>query len=808
MFESEAPPRARTKVALVLTLGITFSPMGWRMSAHGASPSLAEADRLWRSGQSAASREALVALLESDARQEALKRLTEIDLRGENYESAARWLEASTWEGKPFWEAQLAIGQGDRERGMRILRDVVEQEEEPLLEARLTLAALFLESMQVEQAAAMLNPLERSDGVRVDFLKARLSFLTGKSEDAFNRYERLRQNGAGLSEAMLEQVYLDLAKLRAANGQFESAEEVLKRYFESFPNSPHHRRGVELLELHPELMADGKHGAWLAWAKKLGGSIEALMVLHVARLQASEERFQEALTRLETMRDVQGKLADEYLVEQARWLLASGQASACLEVLPSARLAAVENESRRHDLQFLRGLALFQTGQIAQAHATFEQVRGQVSEVSKALAFTYNAVVTATAPEDTEDLKRGLASIAALADNDHHVRGDAEYGKLMILARSPDDGELLLQAFNRYLADYPSHHHAIDVHLARAEWSLRAWQPRVELASMSVAALGGDFVESMDDAQRQRADYLALWLAKVKGNWEECRQRSKEFLSGRPDSPWLPHVHLRMAEAWLAQGDPEKAMTELDQVSLGMNGGRDDLQVAFLKTQILQRQGHLEEAIAAWGDLIDRSTGDQQWVARHQQALAFYQKGDVDLAEAQWNAVIDGAPPSPILFRSLIAKAEMLTVRAQQDPTWNAPALELLRRVLEHPEATFEWKQEVRYRQGMIHQQAGDAPMALVTLQEVVTRHQERLDEIEAAIEKAPPSPSPEWFYLAGFEAVMLLEKREYWKEAARLADILARVPGPRAEEASLRARRIRVERWSFYDDDEEPALR
>ena len=89
----------------------------------------------------------------------------------------------------------------------------------------------------------------------------------------------------------------------------------------------------------------------------------------------------------------------------------------------------------------------------------------------------------------------------------------------------------------------------------------------------------------------------------------------------------------------------------------------------------------------------------------------------------------------------------------------------------------------------MVHQRMNAFEEALTAFNQVIRQFQERA----AAVKDGNHPPDPYWFYRAGFEAVSLLEERERWEAAARLADRLADAKGDRSEEANDRAKRIRV---------------
>ncbi|MFD2258100.1 tetratricopeptide repeat protein [Luteolibacter algae] len=63
-----------------------------------------------------------------------------------------------------------------------------------------------------------------------------------------------------------------------------------------------------------------------------------------------------------------------------------------------------------------------------------------------------------------------------------------------------------------------------------------------------------------------------------------------------------------------------------------------------------------------------------------------------------------------------------------------------------------------------------------------------------------PPPPEWEWFERSGFRALSLLENAERWRAAIAIAEKIASFKGPRAEEASTRARQLRLKHMIWED--------
>jgi len=52
------------------------------------------------------------------------------------------------------------------------------------------------------------------------------------------------------------------------------------------------------------------------------------------------------------------------------------------------------------------------------------------------------------------------------------------------------------------------------------------------------------------------------------------------------------------------------------------------------------------------------------------------------------------------------------------------------------------------------------------------------------------------WFAKAGFDAAALVESRQQWKSAVGIYEKMAAIPGPHAEQAKQRVRKLRLEHF------------
>jgi hypothetical protein len=116
--------------------------------------------------------------------------------------------------------------------------------------------------------------------------------------------------------------------------------------------------------------------------------------------------------------------------------------------------------------------------------------------------------------------------------------------------------------------------------------------------------------------------------------------------------------------------------------------------------------------------------------------------------------------------------------------------------VIDHDDISRFWKNQASVYKGLSLEKLEDADHALEIYYDVVSR------EPESGL-KNGEAPEFTWYYRAGFAAISLLEKRQQWKAAVRLADKLALTSGLRAAEAAEMANRLRLEHFVWEEPEE-----
>ena len=773
--------------------------------SHGASPyTLAEAEHAYRVGLFDLAEKAYTSLVEESEspNPQWLVTLVDLALRQEKWSQAAALLERPELAALPdraYWQAQLDLGRGNLEAAERLLQSYVDRTPEPALarEASLSLAVVLLDQARYRDAVNLLERWTRADDARFDFLKAKLALLSGNTDNAINRFERLRGNYQGLPPAWIGKIYLGLAmgRLNKRPSQTDSAIEVLRIYLEKHSASSFESDVMSLLDQAGAFDTPEQRKDWLTWAQDRPQNQRLAFALANAKAEATDGRFLAALAVVPDVSlpavGVAPAIRQEVLVQRAKWLLASGNASGALSFIEGLAPNDITLALWRDELEFVRGIAHFREGQIAEAQTAFAKIC-EISESTDYLkAAAFNGVITQMASEnttgDTMPLRKTLSTVAEPAV-EQFLGGEAIYQRARLLARDPATRIQADAALKSFLTEYPTHVRSREAQVARVELALSAEPPDLALARRLFVRL-----RRTDDGKLKsdRERYLQIWGALRAGNLDQVDRLASEFAREEPRSAFLGQVRARQAEAALANHDLPLVERALAQVS-------DSLQVGFLRAYLAQYEGRHRDAVEAWGRLIDETEGEPQLIARHQQALTLCQQNLQPAgtrfragAVGQWDHIIRLQPSPALLFRALCGKGECRTLQAQEDPQFGTEAISLFEQIATHPDASPEWREQAWYRIGMVYLALRSPGEALTAFDKTIEQFEQRVLQLS----DDDPMPDLNWFYRSGFEAITLAETLGQYQDAAKRADTLASIPGPLAAEARERASKIRTER-------------
>jgi len=489
-------------------------------------------------------------------------------------------------------------------------------------------------------------------------------------------------------------------------------------------------------------------------------------LFYYARSQAHAGRNEQAVTGLRIfLRDVADADDDELTrrvrAELASLLIELGEFAEVLEIVP--------HDLRSSHAQFTRGVAAYRLGDFAAAQVGFE----------KALALS-------PTPFEEAGQNAGLMRIfSEMTTDDEENDGWPEAAS----AITPENlTAVLLAASSRHpeagtLLESLASQGSAEAGLALAEWRFAAND--LAGANEVFESLPGEVSET------ERGIYLRVFLADdgTPDANERLVAMAEFFINRFPDSPHLPEVTFKRAEAFFRRGDylaarqafeelaveyPASPMAQAAWFYAGQAAGRlmttDSLDLAMAS---------YEEAARGGGNLAARS--------RFEQALVKNALGQTDDALRLLDLVIAAKAEQELTYSALMEKGDTLFALGSKDEQSNALAIATWRQVVTDEAAPARWRNQAACKAGLALARAGDADQALDTFFGIL--QQEQTGE-----------PEFFWFYKAGFEAARILEERKSWREAVAVYEDLAKVGGPRSDEARARANRLRLENFIWED--------
>ena len=122
------------------------------------------------------------------------------------------------------------------------------------------------------------------------------------------------------------------------------------------------------------------------------------------------------------------------------------------------------------------------------------------------------------------------------------------------------------------------------------------------------------------------------------------------------------------------------------------------------------------------------------------------------------------------------------------------PAIAVFETALERKQIPLHWRYQVLFRLGKCYEKAGNPNKALETWYDCLNTEQDP---------ERPMSPEEyDWYFRAGDSAWLMLVDRKNWKAAIAIARRLGKIPGPRAQVALERARKLELQHF-IWDDSE-----
>jgi len=207
-------------------------------------------------------------------------------------------------------------------------------------------------------------------------------------------------------------------------------------------------------------------------------------------------------------------------------------------------------------------------------------------------------------------------------------------------------------------------------------------------------------------------------------------------------------------------------------------------------------------AIELWSGLAANDSDPLALYARHEQGLFKLKREEPDEAITAFDSILSHDPPPPLDLKLAVLADRGQTMFSvatalDNDPGYLAKAVQSFDAILGEPNAPASWRNQAAVRKAKCLERLGRREEALATYTDVV-----RSDRLTEGTSTEAPVAQVEWFFRAGLGAIRLLQEKEQWSEAIRVADSLASSGSPRAIEAARLADRIRLQHF-IWDQPE-----
>ena len=343
-----------------------------------------------------------------------------------------------------------------------------------------------------------------------------------------------------------------------------------------------------------------------------------------------------------------------------------------------------------------------------------------------------------------------------------------------------------------FFTTFKAHPRRAEAQLTLAELALNDGKPADAQKLQQEVAADADTTPEI----REHADYLGIFLAdaQVPGNGahtakgdDQAVARARDFIAKYPQSAVLDEVRMKLGEIFFRHDDYLSAQEQFEKVASERPDGAHATAALFLAGQCsmkLLSPESLNHALDLFGKVAAKR-GPMETHARLHQALVKTKLGAPEDAVKIYDNIITAQPPAELELRlaALTGKADNLVAMGKADVKNFASALATYDQVIATEGASPTWKNQAAYKKAKTLEQQAQPDAALAIFYDILKAN-------------ATGPRETFWFAKAGFDAAALVESRQQWKSAVGIYEKMAAIPGPHAEQARQRMRKLRLEHF------------
>ncbi len=719
---------------------------------------------------------------------------------------------------------QLSLGRSDKSiETLKLLQSSSKLSDR--IESSIHRMEILIDLGQFENARALYpsdQEIPKDLQPTAKFIDATLTLAEGKPDRAATLFTELLENPEGQSvtrynlaaigkaDALTAQDKPELATQSLLtfideNPSSSSLEPMFRRIIDSFPEkilSADHPTLNQLKEWHPATPPSGTGlintppsdttGAWPHPNAEI--SDLAVFALHASAIGLHKigkpEAQNEARRNMQRILLLapQHFLAPKSIFILAKWHLEAGEPDQAFALLEALR-QTTKSSSIRGEAAFIDAKIAYDLGQKDLATSLFDEAALLLSGENQKRALL-NAALSR--------LNEANASTLLIQTEDPVVAAQLNIELELEKALSQRDPEQARRDLDAFLTTHPKHPRAIEARVAIIEAAISTNPPDLSLARAQLETIKASDQSPTPDISA-RLSMAELRILEAQEKPEETIALAKQIITKFPNTRQESETLLILGKALYKSGSYNDARLIFEKIAK-TNPGSQRAQAALLLAARSAALGATSQSREEALTLFDQTIaidGPLRSLAILEKARLYIDLNRIPTAIETLSAAYEKiSPDDPSRLPTGLLLAEAIYAKGDSDPESLLKSLEiydqLIKQSANNPAQFFR----IQYLRGL----------TLEKLPNPENLSENRLgDALEAyfSVLDRPIDPAPpewEWFERSGFRALTLLENAERWQAAIAIAEKIATFGGPRAEEASTRARQLRLKHMIWED--------
>jgi len=651
--------------------------------------------------------------------------------------------------------------------------------------AELRSVELLLDKQDTAGARRILDrtrPAALADKKEKRFLQGRLEAQLNHRERALELFQTILRRPEGASRAVLIATLCAVGETSLRLKTPETGDDPLEDFVEHHPTDPELPTLFKKLDQLYRAQRTPSNQELRRWANDPIQPRRALAQWYLARGELRAGRRENALRIFGELRSAHPRspaLAGAFF-EFAQLEIDNRRFDEALAILEDAR-ALRPDAAWLERINLLTGRAHFGARHFEAAAQTFETV-AHTSPPMATDAF-FNASL---AWLQLSDHARFLADYREVGQSGG---GEEARGDLLLeegLTEAAQGNKKATETLQTFLREFPRHKRGAEAWVALAELAFHGVPANLDAARKNLARAAES---GPNDAARERADYLIIWIEDAGPNTDAAKVIgfANQFLQKYPASPLLSDVRMKLAETYYRQQDFPNAQTQFQTLAQeNPRAAFTEKALFFAAKSAMQSMGPeaLDRALILLDEVVKKN-GDLKWAARNEQAVIERKLGKPQDATTLYDEVLQGAATAEEKREALCGKADILYELGQADRENYRRAVEVYDQLAAQKDIAPHWRNQALFKKGICLEKLEDRDNALATFYKIIE-------------EDSRPDRQREffWYYKAGFNAARLLEDASKWQPAAVVYQKLVSAGGARRDEAQSRLNRLRLEHF------------